>query len=1064
MNCLSGNRYLTGFILLLGILISSRTFAQPSNDACSNILTISTNGCATYNIKNAASTDGAGACGSATTTTTYDMWFRFQATATSTTITLSIGNPTNMALASTYVQILQNGTCGAMTPISCSNAASAIPVSGLTIGSLYVIRVYVTSIPNLGNASQSNRYDYTMCVEDPPPPPANNECAAATALSSGTSCSNTAGTLAGATASSPAVATSCGTAGADVWYSFIAPTAFPTISLSSIGTSLSGAGVSMQLFSGTCGALTSIACTTGNASTLSLNTSTNPGGSGLVAGNTYYIRIYTPTAVPTGTGWGFNICITRPTPSQIDYSRSYINVTKGGTGGTVNPGDTLEMRATIVIRGTGSSADSLSFTDTLYHNRGLRLVPGSVSLRTNEGKVYKSFTDADDSDAGWLTYNGLDTIISMNFGTVASRYARGRLNYNSRPSVFGSTCIIMATYRVVVYADYNSTINFKTGSLHFRDVLTGTSTKANFTANNLIVYQSPGLCPNAVSATNALGAEFNGTFGAPSGGAPLARNRGTTPYTSYLYNVFANGTGPGDLYYGITNNTSGRYTTITTWTKPESVNGYRVFNQWDITGDHTNSADPLKGNLACDTTQPVSATNPCGYMLVINSAYKPDTAFTYTVNNLCPNTYYEIAAWFKNICYKCGCDSTGTSVTGATYIPSAPGDSSGVQPNVAFDVNGIDYYTTGNIAYAGLGSQTGSDTLNRWVKRGFVYLTGPAETSFRLTLRNNAPGGGGNDWALDDISVATCLPNMQYSPSLSPTTCESNPITINDTIRSYFNNYNNYRWQRSTDGGSNWSDVPAATGTSSPTWNGSAWEYITSYTIPPSGATLSNNGDRYRVVVSTTSGNLGNSNCQVTDGISIINLNVLNCGVALQTELLSFNGRLVNGQAQLSWNTSREEEQVYFNVEKSPDGRNFTSIGTVKGFANRAAETNSYSFTDSALLNGKASYRITMHDNGAKRKMSRIIQLQLEESLFTVNHILNPFGGELPFEIATSKDGRMEAVLLNASGSAVGRQAFTLRSGINSVSLDNLQSLTPGIYILKIQYRDQTYSRKVIKK
>jgi hypothetical protein len=52
----------------------------------------------------------------------------------------------------------------------------------------------------------------------------------------------------------------------------------------------------------------------------------------------------------------------------------------------------------------------------------------------------------------------------------------------------------------------------------------------------------------------------------------------------------------------------------------------------------------------------------------------------------------------------------GVGATGSGYIPFAPGDSSGVQPNIAFDIDGTDYYTTGNIPYAGIAAtQQGSD-------------------------------------------------------------------------------------------------------------------------------------------------------------------------------------------------------------------------------------------------------------------------------------------------------------------------------------------------------------------
>jgi len=34
---------------------------------------------------------------------------------------------------------------------------------------------------------------------------------------------------------------------------------------------------------------------------------------------------------------------------KIDYGKSYVNVTKGATGGTIEPGDILEVRATFVV-------------------------------------------------------------------------------------------------------------------------------------------------------------------------------------------------------------------------------------------------------------------------------------------------------------------------------------------------------------------------------------------------------------------------------------------------------------------------------------------------------------------------------------------------------------------------------------------------------------------------------------------------------------------------------------------------------------------------------------------
>ena len=60
----------------------------------------------------------------------------------------------------------------------------------------------------------------------------------------------------------------------------------------------------------------------------------------------------------------------------------------------------------------------------------------------------------------------------------------------------------------------------------------------------------------------------------------------------------------------------------------------------------------------------------------------------------------------------------------------------------------------------------------QWIRKGFTYLTGPTQTSMIIYVRNNAPGGGGNDWAIDDIGVASCYPSMLLTPNKPDLLCQ----------------------------------------------------------------------------------------------------------------------------------------------------------------------------------------------------------------------------------------------------------------------------------------------------
>ncbi|HTL10585.1 MAG TPA: hypothetical protein VL307_20065, partial [Chitinophagaceae bacterium] len=759
---------ITRLVLLLAAscIISEKAAAQ-LNDLCSGAvpLTSSTVCTNTSGSLTALSTYSplTLSCGNANRN---DVWYQFTAQTTNPTITLT--TLTGMANARLT---LFSGPCTSLTSLFCGN--TSLSPTGLTVGATYFIRVYCS--PNATGT-------FNICVTDPLPP-VNDNCSGAILLSTGINCSNTAGDLLNASGTA-GVPGSCGAAGSpEVWFKFVAQSAFPTISLSSIGAQFSAAGVRLQLLKGSCGSMTSLAC----VSATSINTFSTPGpGAPLTPGATYYVRVYTNSTGMSGTNWGFNICITEQ--SIVDYGKSYVNVTKGASGGTIEPNDILEIRAIYVVKGGQTTLSS--FLDTVPVNT--TYVPGTLRILTNEGQLYKQWTDAADTDPAFITGG---SFITINLGAGANSTTGGTVKNTDKPTNFGSTCIMIVSYRVQVNAaaSYGSTtIDVGGGKLQYTNP-NGYVSNINFPTVNAMVYKNFGICVNTIGGNGVL-SEFSGTFGS---GNLKDRSVGSTKIpTNYTQAKFTNGS-PGDYYYGLTNNSSsGGVNYSINPNDPVAVN--HVFNVWDIIGDHTGAASPTAGNPPADTTGGKTG----GYMVVINAAFRTDTAFLDTVKNLCPNTYYEYSAWFRNICKKCSGDSLGRSPGTVGYVPTVAGpvgfaDSSGVHPNLTFNINGFDYYSTGDILYTG-----------QWIKKGFTYLTGPAQTQMVINIRNNAPGGGGNDWAMDDIGVATCTPNLDLNPTTATVNlCYGNATTLSANVKSYFNNYTQYIWEKSSDNGATYTGL-----------------------------------------------------------------------------------------------------------------------------------------------------------------------------------------------------------------------------------------------------------------
>jgi trimeric autotransporter adhesin len=299
----------------------------------------------------------------------------------------------------------------------------------------------------------------------------------------------------------------------------------------------------------------------------------------------------------------------------VDYSKSYVNLNRKTAGGTIRPGDTLEIRFTFFVR-NGIVADSCAVYDNIPINT--TLIPDSLVLRTNEGLRFRPrYTSALDGDQGTVTGASL----RIHLGAGANAVARGRITGASdKPRFYSVGCIIMATYQVRVNTGVpdNTIINIGGGSLTYK-IGTASLTTINFPATRIIVYQNRPFC-NSSSSSNAIVSESNGTFGSGRN-----KNRGASAVVpaNYTYTNFGANT-PNDYFYGVSNNSSGNYGTSNAIPYPDASNR-RVFQVWDIIGDHTGAVNPNLGNPATDTI-PSGANG--GYMAVINASYRTDSAFS----------------------------------------------------------------------------------------------------------------------------------------------------------------------------------------------------------------------------------------------------------------------------------------------------------------------------------------------------------------------------------------------------------------------------------------------------
>ncbi|MCP9746748.1 hypothetical protein EGI24_08580, partial [Lacihabitans sp. CS3-21] len=289
----------------------------------------------------------------------------------------------------------------------------------------------------------------------------------------------------------------------------------------------------------------------------------------------------------------------------------------------------------------------------------------------------------------------------------------------------------------------------------------------------------------------------NGDFGS---GAPLSGPVLPTGVTQYGYTL-PSCNAPNDGFYSIMNSTDCN----------GASGGGNIFGTWIISDDHTPG----------DTG---------GYMMVVNASHNPDVVVEQTILNLCPNTQYNFTAYVRNL------------IDPAYY-------STHIYPNFSFLIDGVIQHITGNITNA------------NWNLVGFSFKTGASTTQAVFSIRNNAPGGTGNDWLIDDIVVNKCPLDIALDGESVACLGGTNE-TINAVVHDPNKEHDYYKWQESDDNGTTWTDV---TGVLQGTYVGDSMNVTINLPTPIVSAL---SGKLYRIRLATTAATVGDPLCSVISQIS----------------------------------------------------------------------------------------------------------------------------------------------------------------------------------------------------
>jgi Secretion system C-terminal sorting domain len=177
--------------------------------------------------------------------------------------------------------------------------------------------------------------------------------------------------------------------------------------------------------------------------------------------------------------------------------------------------------------------------------------------------------------------------------------------------------------------------------------------------------------------------------------------------------------------------------------------------------------------------------------------------------------------------------------------------------------------------------------------------------------------------------------------------------------------------------------------------------------------------------------------------MSITSLLLTGTPPVLPLNLLSFTATKDNDEVLLNFTTAGAVNLASFDIERSADSTNFTSIGTVP--ATDSAQDH-YQFWDTNPLSSVDYYRLKMINSDGSYSFSRILAVHFDNPT-SLSLFPNPASGSVNIEL-NFPEGPILLRMVDVLGRLVRTQSLQSNGSLLSTTID-VTGLAPGVYFIK---------------
>lgn len=228
--------------------------------------------------------------------------------------------------------------------------------------------------------------------------------------------------------------------------------------------------------------------------------------------------------------------------------------------------------------------------------------------------------------------------------------------------------------------------------------------------------------------------------------------------------------------------------------------------------------------------------------------------------------------------------------------------------------------------------------------------------------------------------------------------------------------------------------------------------YISSGTLDVSGASPFNGGVGSKIIDfggDDFGYSIASQNTNIiiggVSGTSVALARLLNSSKIVPVKLTSFTASKRTNVVELNWTTVNEQNMLAYEIERSADGIQFTTLGSV-GATGRISSA--YSFIDNSPLASVNFYRLKMINTDLSFSYSRIVTVRFSSGNITFEAYPNPVKNNLNIHFTLPK-GEVRIQLFDAQGRMV-KQLQLQSSGSAIFTTVDMSNFQKGIYFIKV--------------